>query len=51
MTGASGMARITGLGAFTGLAVLLYLLLVTAWAVAGHRTVRGALSGRLAWSP
>ncbi|MES9605407.1 TDT family transporter [Actinomadura verrucosospora] len=47
VTGASGLSRITGLDALTGVAVLLYLLLVTAWAVAGVRTVRGALSGRL----
>ncbi|QXJ20277.1 TDT family transporter [Actinomadura graeca] len=47
VTGASGLARATGLDALTGVAVLLYLLLVTAWAVAGYRTARGALTGRL----
>ncbi|MGI5200056.1 TDT family transporter [Spirillospora sp. CA-108201] len=47
VTGASGLARITGLDALTDVAVLLYVLLVTAWAVAGVQTVRGALSGRL----
>ncbi|GGT85073.1 C4-dicarboxylate ABC transporter [Actinomadura citrea] len=47
VTGASGLSRITGLDALTDVAVLLYLLLVTAWAVAGVQTVRGALSGRL----
>lgn len=47
VTGASGLARLTGLDALTDLAVALYLLLVTAWAVAGFQTVRGALSGRL----
>ncbi|WP_242907224.1 TDT family transporter [Actinomadura terrae] len=47
VTGASGLARTTGLDALTGVAVLLYLLLVTAWAVAGYRTLLGAVSGRL----
>lgn len=47
VTGASGLSRITGLDALTDVAVLLYLLLVAAWAVAGVQTVRGALSGRL----
>ncbi|TYK44355.1 TDT family transporter [Actinomadura decatromicini] len=47
VTGASGLSRSTGLDALTGLAAALYLLLVTAWAVAAVKTVRGALSGRL----
>ncbi|GAA4236662.1 TDT family transporter [Actinomadura meridiana] len=47
VTGASSLALITGLDALTDLAVILYLLLVTAWAVAGFHTARGALSGRL----
>ncbi|NDU77632.1 C4-dicarboxylate ABC transporter [Actinomadura sp. DSM 109109] len=47
VTGASGLARTTGLDAMTDVAVILYLLLVAAWAVAGVQTARGALSGRL----
>ncbi|MES9542538.1 MULTISPECIES: TDT family transporter [unclassified Actinomadura] len=47
VTGASGLSRLTGLDTLAGVAVLLYLLLVTAWAVAGVRTIRGALSGHL----
>lgn len=51
VTGAAGLARHTGLTAFTWLAVALYVLLVTAWAVAGVRTVRGLLSGALLAAP
>ncbi|TDD86571.1 TDT family transporter [Actinomadura rubrisoli] len=51
VTGASGLSRATGLDALTGVAVLLYLLLVTAWAVAAYRTIQGALSGRLFLPP
>ncbi|MFC4055340.1 TDT family transporter [Actinomadura syzygii] len=47
VTGASGLSRATGLDALTGLAVALYLLLATAWAVAAVKTVGGALTGRL----
>ncbi|WP_405896937.1 TDT family transporter [Streptomyces sp. NBC_00727] len=51
VTGAAGLARHTGLTAFTWLAVALYVLLVSAWAVAGVRTVRGLLSGALLAPP
>ncbi|MEE4490519.1 TDT family transporter [Streptomyces sp. BE230] len=51
VTGAAGLARHTGLTAFTWLAVALYVLLVAAWAVAGVRTVRGLLSGVLLAAP
>ncbi|WP_433462165.1 TDT family transporter [Spirillospora sp. CA-128828] len=47
VTGASGLSRMTGVDALADLAVILYLLLVAAWAVAGFRTLRGALSGHL----
>ncbi|MFF7580289.1 TDT family transporter [Streptomyces sp. ok210] len=51
VTGASGLARHTGLTAFTWLAVALYVLLVSAWAVAGLRTLRGLVSGALLAAP
>ncbi|MFJ2896947.1 TDT family transporter [Streptomyces sp. NPDC087218] len=51
VTGAAGLARHTGLTAFTWLAVALYALLVTAWAVAGVRTLRGLLDGALLAAP
>ncbi|MFE4335152.1 TDT family transporter [Streptomyces sp. NPDC056831] len=51
VTGAAGLARHTGLTAYTWLAVALYMLLVTAWAVAGVRTLRGLLSGALLAAP
>ncbi|MEU2246279.1 TDT family transporter [Streptomyces sp. NPDC019224] len=51
VTGAAGLARHTGLTAFTWLAVALYVLLVSAWAVAGVRTARGLLSGVLLAPP
>lgn len=51
VTGAAGLARHTGLTAFTWLAVALYLLLVAAWAVAGLRTLRGLVSGALLAAP
>ncbi|MCX5344671.1 TDT family transporter [Streptomyces atratus] len=51
VTGAAGLARHTGLTAYTWLAVALYVLLVTAWAVAGVRTLRGLLSGALLAAP
>ncbi|WP_084265958.1 TDT family transporter [Actinomadura macra] len=47
VTGAAGLARVTGLDVLTDVAVLLYLLLLTAWTVAGYRTACGVLSGRL----
>lgn len=51
VTGAAGLARHTGLDAFTWLAVGLYALLVTAWAVAGVRTLGGLFSGVLLAAP
>ncbi|WP_327240496.1 TDT family transporter [Streptomyces sp. NBC_01318] len=51
VTGAAGLARHTGLTAFTWLAVALYVLLVSAWAVAGVRTLRGLFSGALLAAP
>ncbi|MBT2384748.1 TDT family transporter [Streptomyces sp. ISL-11] len=51
VTGAAGLARHTGLHALTWLAVGLYALLVAAWAVAGARTLRGLVSGRLLEGP
>ncbi|MFB4425723.1 TDT family transporter [Streptomyces sp. QL37] len=51
VTGAAGLARHTGLDAFTWLAVALYALLVTAWAVAGARTLGGLFSGALLAAP
>jgi tellurite resistance protein TehA-like permease len=51
VTGAAGLARHTGLGVFTWLAVGLYALLVTAWAVAGVRTLGGLFSGALLAGP
>ncbi|MFE4449766.1 TDT family transporter [Streptomyces sp. NPDC056796] len=51
VTGAAGLARHTGLDAFTWLAVALYALLVTAWAVAGTRTAAGLFSGTLLAAP
>ncbi|MGW3654624.1 TDT family transporter [Streptomyces sp. NPDC005151] len=51
VTGAAGLARHTGLTAFTWLAVALYVLLVTAWAVTGLRTLRGLFGGALLAAP
>ncbi|WP_299537717.1 TDT family transporter [uncultured Streptomyces sp.] len=51
VTGASGLARHTGLDAFTWVAVALYALLLAAWAVTGARTVRGLLAGTLPAPP
>jgi tellurite resistance protein TehA-like permease len=47
VTGASGLAHRTGFGGFSWLAAALFALLVTAWAVAGTRTVAGLAGGRL----
>lgn len=47
VTGASGLARHTGLHAATWLAVGLYALLTAAWAAAAAGTVRGLLTGAL----
>lgn len=51
VTGAAGLARHTGLTAYTWLAVALDLLLVTAWAVASVRTARGLIGGALLAAP
>jgi tellurite resistance protein TehA-like permease len=51
VTGAEGLARHTGLVVYDGLAVALYALLLTAWAVAAAHTARGLLSGRLLAAP
>lgn len=47
VTGATGLAVDTGSTALKTLAVVLYVLLLTAWAVVGTHTLRGVLSGRL----
>ncbi|MEV3932272.1 MULTISPECIES: TDT family transporter [unclassified Streptomyces] len=51
VTGAAGLARHTGLDAFTWLAVALYALLVTAWAVSAVRTLGGLFTGALLAGP
>ncbi|WP_413756413.1 TDT family transporter [Streptomyces sp. MMBL 11-3] len=51
VTGAEGLARHTGLVVYEGLAVALYALLLTAWAVAAAHTARGLLDGRLLAAP
>ncbi|WP_405926247.1 TDT family transporter [Streptomyces sp. NBC_00035] len=51
VTGAEGLARHTGLVAFDGLAIALYVLLVAAWSVAAVRTARGLVSGELLAAP
>lgn len=51
VTGAEGLARHTGLVAFQGLAVVLYVVLVAAWTVAALHTARGLLSGELLAAP
>ncbi|MFF5898645.1 TDT family transporter [Streptomyces argenteolus] len=51
VTGAAGLARHTGLHAFTWLAAALYALLVAAWAFAGLRTLGGLVSGALLAGP
>ncbi|MGV9580552.1 TDT family transporter [Streptomyces sp. NPDC003509] len=51
VTGAAGLARHTGLDAFNWLAVALYVLLLTAWAVAGVRTLGGLFGGTLPAAP
>lgn len=47
VTGSAGLARLTDSDGVTGLAVGLYLLLVTAWAVAAVKTISGVRTGRL----
>ncbi|WP_142216149.1 TDT family transporter [Streptomyces sp. SLBN-118] len=51
VTGAEGLAHHTGLVALEWLAACLYVLLVTAWAVTGSRTLRGLLRGALLAPP
>ncbi|MEV5989503.1 TDT family transporter [Streptomyces sp. NPDC052051] len=51
VTGAEALARRTGLAAFDALAVGLYLLLLTAWAVAAVHTGRGVVGGKLLAAP
>ncbi|WP_167531874.1 TDT family transporter [Streptomyces capillispiralis] len=51
VTGAAALSRHTGLLAYDALTVLLYALLVTAWATAALHTVRGLLSGALLAAP
>ncbi|MGY0022724.1 TDT family transporter [Streptomyces sp. cg35] len=51
VTGAEGLGRHTGLAAFDTLAVVLYAVLVAAWAVAAAHTARGLLGGRLLAAP
>ncbi|MFI5763351.1 MULTISPECIES: TDT family transporter [unclassified Streptomyces] len=51
VTGAAGLARHTGLTAFSWLAAALFLALVTAWLLAAANTLRGLLSGRLLAAP
>ncbi|MFD0359273.1 TDT family transporter [Streptomyces sp. NPDC127110] len=47
VTGAAGLARHTGLDAFSWLAAALFLGLVTAWLLAAAHTLRGLFAGRL----
>ncbi|MEV4862567.1 TDT family transporter [Streptomyces ossamyceticus] len=51
VTGAEGLSRHTGLVALDALAVALHALLLTAWATAAVRTVRGLVSGELLAGP
>ncbi|NUU23284.1 MAG: TDT family transporter [Streptomycetaceae bacterium] len=51
VTGATALAAHTGSDVFRALAVALYALLLTAWAVVGTHTARGCLSGRLFRTP
>ncbi|GAB3423439.1 TDT family transporter [Flindersiella endophytica] len=51
VTGAEALARHTGLVAYDGLAIALYLVLVAAWLTAATHTVRGLLSGALPAAP
>ncbi|MCX5379313.1 TDT family transporter [Streptomyces sp. NBC_00091] len=47
VTGAAGLARHTGLTAFSWLATALFLALLTAWLLAAVHTLRGLFAGRL----
>ncbi|MFG2711557.1 TDT family transporter [Streptomyces goshikiensis] len=51
VTGAAGLARHTGLTAFSWLAAALFVALVTAWVLAAAHTLRGLSSGRLLAAP
>ncbi len=51
VTGATALGRRTGLAVFDALAVVLFALLLTAWAAAAFRTARGLLRGRLLAGP
>ncbi|MEV5609881.1 TDT family transporter [Streptomyces sp. NPDC052225] len=51
VTGAEGLAEHTGLAAFDALALVLYGVLVAAWAVAALHTARGLRTGRLLAPP
>ncbi len=51
VTGTAGLARHTGLAAFTWLAVGLFAVLVAAWLTAGARTVLGLARGQLLVAP
>ncbi|MFF3324289.1 TDT family transporter [Streptomyces sp. NPDC002889] len=51
VTGAGALAHHTGLVVYEWLAVVLYVFLVAAWAVAGLLTLRGLLRGELLAAP
>ncbi|MET9498355.1 TDT family transporter [Streptomyces sp. NPDC006552] len=51
VTGAEGLGKHTGLAAFDALALVLYAVLVAAWAVAVTRTAHGLFTGRLLTAP
>lgn len=51
VTGAEGLGKHTGLAVYDWLAIALYALLVTAWAVALTQTLRGTLNGKLLAAP
>lgn len=51
VTGAAGLARHTGLTAFSWLAAALFLALLTAWLLAAANTLRGLATGRLLAAP
>jgi tellurite resistance protein TehA-like permease len=51
VTGASGLAVLTGSAVLQGLAVGLFISLLTAWAVVAARTAQGVFTGRLLRQP
>ncbi|AKZ54720.1 Integral membrane protein [Streptomyces ambofaciens ATCC 23877] len=51
VTGSQSLARHTGLAAYDALTVVLYAVLVAAWAVAAVHTARGVVSGALLAGP